>query len=126
MYAEVSAKILGINTASTLKKIAKANDGLRIKGCLLHEFGHFALNHDGIRELSKHELEAHLWAINKAIELCMFEIARDLFVDIEYWGKHKWNDHSGHRRYRIAHRMSKYPSYQRRMNKLKKACNYKS
>lgn len=66
----------------------KRNDN-EIRMLLLHEVGHFNTDHS--IATSKSEYETQKWAINKAIELKMWNVAKDLINQIEDWNNYKWN-----------------------------------
>lgn len=81
------------------KKYIRANNGITIKECILHEVGHF-INEDK-RPLSKCELEAQLWAIDRAKELGMSKIQRVCIKGLIDWQYSDWKN--GHRIYRMAY-----------------------
>jgi len=71
------------------------------KSTLLHEVGHFV--HRDIRQLSKRELYAELWAIKKANSMGLYDVKQYAIEFIRDWEtRFSWNKDKEWRRYIIA------------------------
>jgi len=74
------------------------------KSTLLHEIGHFV--HRDIRQLSKKELYAELWAIKKANSMQLYDIKSYAIEFIKNWEiRFLWNKDKEWRKYIIASKM---------------------
>ena len=77
-----------------------------IRCLLLHEIGHLESEEPHHRSASERELQAQLWAINRAKDLGWTNIAKELKSQLEKnWGRYKWN--SPYRIYVLANRLAK-------------------
>jgi len=84
------------------KRYCRVNKARFLKGCILHEIGHFVIG--DVKPRSKRELNTHLWAIDTAERFGMLSIERSLIKQFKAWEDYEWN--GPYRVYKMAYRLS--------------------